>query len=506
MHSGRDYATRGTHGLSDPIVEESILEVYGSEKLDTLMGYRRSKVSVDRLIEDFKRGDEAEYITLDWKHPSMVYALERVKDDFDPKKVLHPVHYKECYNYDFPEATSAEEPYRTSPSFDGFSKRKTDCKKHCFKYGLIDLHRIKDGEKVRMYDILANARSHIVKTDEEDKIRMVYGYPFRELTFEAMWYWPYYTAIREKKTQITMWGREMFNGGMRHVHNLAKPGQLYLCLDYKQFDKRVHSQLIDWCFETLYSYFDVTKYYPDAHGVSRPATNGPVRLRRAFEHVVEFFKHGPVRLPKRDRYTRVYAGVPSGSMFTQLIDSMANAVITYATTHEVFGKGLDWLRVLGDDSASGIFYDGDLKPDEILEKVTDVAWDRFRMVINPKPEKSIVTKEKSKIHMLGYINKDGYPWRDEEDLLARLLHPEGSVDDDSVRVGRAIGIAWAALGQHPTLTQICHRVLQKTGPAQANLREYKYLLTDIIGAILPSSTRVPTSDELIGRLMGLCAE
>lgn len=502
-HSGRDYAVRGVRDIPDYIVEEAIKEVYGEEKFEELLDYRRSEVSVPALNQDFMRGDEAEYIKVDFKHPSFIYAAERTYNDFHPGKILHPVHYRECRNYDFPETTSAEEPYRTGSQFDGWSKKKGACKEHCFTTGMVDLHRIKDGETVRIYDILANARSHLVKSDEEDKVRMVFGYPFRELTFEAMWYWPYYSAITKKKSHITMWGREMYNGGMRHIHTLATTGELFICLDYKQFDKRLLSQIIDWCFETLYSYFDVTTYHEDANGVERPATDGPVRLRRAFEHVKQFFMHGPVRLPGRDRYRRVFAGVPSGSVLTQLIGTMANTIITYAIFHETFGDGPEWLRVLGDDSAAGIYYCGDLTDEEIIDKLAETAWNRFRMVINRK--KSIITRKKNEIHMLGYINRNGYPWREEDELLARLLHPEGLVDDDEARAGRAVGIAWAALGQHPLLAAACRKVLEKTDTNTFNLREYKYLLSDIIGVTNPTN-RIPTTDELVGRLMGVNAD
>jgi len=497
-YGGKDYGTSGSSGRPDLIALNWVRKYYGLDKAQRIIsGYRRSVVTTDALITDFMKLNDVSYKDIDWKHPSIVLGFETAKQQFTPKDKLHPVHYCDVFEYPFPEDTSAEEPYRTAEQFTEYSTRKRDCKDHCFEKGRNDLHQIKEGHPVRIYDILANARSHLVLANEDDKIRMVYGYPFRELTFEAMFYWPYYSALTNGD-HITMWGREMYNGGMRHLNKLMSEDETYFCLDWKSFDKKAQSSLIDKAFDIVFDCFDTSTYHKSPIYGSRHIKNGKVRMGRVMNHIRNFFKHGPVRLPGKKRFKRNFAGVPSGSMFTQLIDSIVNAIMINTICVEVTGQLPKWLRVLGDDSVFGLITAID-DLDLLKSEFANAARELFGAELNVS--KSVITKDRNEVTMLGYRNNNGLPDRDIDDLLARFVHPENNPGSSANRKGRCVGLAWASIGKDPIFIEMMKAAYSEMKDVEINERELRYFNTFTLG-IPADHSGIPGSAELVSRLMG----
>lgn len=81
-----------------------------------------------------------------------------------------------------------------------------------------EVHRIKDGiyEDRHGNDLRnwnhAHARSHLVKADEPQKIRMVFGIPKLLLMVEAMFLWPLIVDLLKRDSPM-LWEFETLKGG-----------------------------------------------------------------------------------------------------------------------------------------------------------------------------------------------------------------------------------------------------------------------------------------------------
>lgn len=157
-------------------------------------------------------------------------------------------------------------------------------------------------------------------------------------------------------------------------------------------------------------------------------------------------------------YVRLFAGIASGMLNTQYLDSYCNLfILIHALYH--FGATDDDISnllifVMGDDNV-------------ILSNWTPVrlhafflflethALTRFGMVISTK--KSIFTTLRSKIEMLGYVCNNGRPRRSLDKLVAQLCFPEHGMTYKHMS-SRAIGIAYAAAGQDSTFHSFCKDV------------------------------------------------
>lgn len=65
------------------------------------------------------------------------------------------------------------------------SQKKCDEFDDAFSYPRNLSHQDKNAQGIKPLEILCNVRSHLVATEEEDTIRMVYGYPLWCLIWEC---------------------------------------------------------------------------------------------------------------------------------------------------------------------------------------------------------------------------------------------------------------------------------------------------------------------------------
>lgn len=159
------------------------------------------------------------------------------------------------------------------------------------------------------------------------------------------------------------------------------------------------------------------------------------RSEHAFSNIVEYFINTPMILPN-GRIVRKQIGVPSGSHFTNLIDSLVNWLMhkTFSLYHRI---KVEHLKVNGDDSA---FICGAEHKKYILESMRTFFLDAFGLTLNKS--KSIIAERPSEMHMSGTTWSNFVPTRTTEEWFKLALNPKTYVKDPGEGFQRLLGIGY----------------------------------------------------------------
>ncbi|CAG9765738.1 unnamed protein product [Ceutorhynchus assimilis] len=240
-----------------------------------------SYTAEDALIADYKREEESKDKIIRDKHYTK--ALAEVTKMFRPPIKYRPVSFPDLRYYPWTLPTSAEAPY-TNDSYWKADVKKIRSRKNkltmedfhfitymyneIFIHNRTNVHRIEDGIYTDIhgndlkYHNQAHARSHFVKAEGDDKIRMVFGVPKLLIQVETMFLWPLVNDLVNRDGPM-LWGYETLKGGWykmyQYMSDLPTP-QTYLALDWKQFDKRAEFGVIDDLHD-IESYIDFENGY-----------------------------------------------------------------------------------------------------------------------------------------------------------------------------------------------------------------------------------------------------
>jgi hypothetical protein len=437
------YDVHGATGFVDPDAKTLLKSQFNEEEIDkVLKGKRRSIVTSEAVSEDFLSVQNHRHVKIDFECEAARYADKQLLGGTLNYEDSYVMPWSQIHTAPWNFKSSAEEPYRTDHPGEPHKKKDyINQMQEDHTYYIQNLLLGQRTEEVPIYDVLVNARSHIVSEDKEDKIRAAFGYPFFALGVEHMFYSGIYSKIINNRRSHIAWEREILKGGMHRINTMATTGLLYACFDYAKFDKTVPIALIQHIFDLLYQKIDL-EHYCDANGnLLEEEVVGD--LTACWKYLVSYFTNkGPTRLPDNTRWLRLISGVPSGSQFTQLIDSLVNEWIAHYIVYLILGPNrLHNACYLGDDSV--LILNTDMAAEDFKEAFTRLALHCFNMEINTKPGKSVVTRDKNEIVFLGYSNHNGIARHDKEELLARFLMPEYYQPSWERLLGRSIGFAWS---------------------------------------------------------------
>ena len=254
------------------------------------------------------------------------------------------------------------------------------------------------------------------------------GYPFEAFIEEARFSYPYMDWLRTADAPIA-YNLEMSRGGMAAIDRVAtSTGYKYIMLDWKRFDKHVPAWLLRGVFDFSHIQCSEKKIWK-------------VRCNRStnrWNFMVDYFINTPIRTSKRERWIKDH-GVPPGSGFTNLIDTIVNAIMVRYCYYQQMGEYPLFDVYLGDDSLAIV----PPKARVSLEGIAEVALNKFSAVLNT--EKSYITTNRNNISFLGYYNDNGRPTRDQAFLIASACFPEHPIFQDSDTLARCIGQMWTTL-------------------------------------------------------------
>lgn len=449
--------------------------------------YRRSTITEESVLEDFFTGDISPHVVPKDQH---YYAgLSEVERRFRPLKLCRPAHILDVeHHYPLKRSTNAEPPFSTEPFFLDMLRSQTyiernklpanakastgNMKSIIFDFVRRWHHQIKEGTvpiSSHLYYMLLHSKTALIKDDDPNKMRTIWGTPKPFVIAEIMFYWALLASYKRwPQLSAMLWGYETVLGGwMRLNSELFRSHMRYsiVMFDWKRFDKYALFSVFDDLDQMTRSFLDFsrgylpTREYPDTESTWTPEK--AARLERLWQWTCYAFRHTPIVLPDGRVYTRLFAGIPSGLYTTQYRDSIYNAMMICVclSAMNLLSMIGNVFRVQGDDSIFNLAIC--IPPNmhqEFLSEFQAFASYYFGSILST--DKSKITNSPNGAEVLSYTNHNGFPKRDHIALLAQFYHTKASQPTPSKTMAAAIGFAYASMGNHHPTYNVCKDVYE----------------------------------------------
>uniref|UniRef100_A0AAU7L0S1 RNA-dependent RNA polymerase n=1 Tax=Zeugodacus cucurbitae partiti-like virus 2 TaxID=3159476 RepID=A0AAU7L0S1_9VIRU len=294
-------------------------------------------------------------------------------------------------------------------------------------------YAIESGRSIDLPDVACYARAQICSR-EKNKVRATWGFPLTVFLTEAQYFYPFIEYVKQSQSRLLAYGIEMGNGGMQYLNEMTKSytHPNIIIGDWSKFDKTVPAWLIRDAFKILEKHINWSEVQ-----TRKTAERWPVKefnSKARWKRLVKYFIDTPIQLSNGERWIK-HGGVPSGSCFTNLIDSIVNAIVMRYLIYQQTGQLPLSDCFLGDDSVC-------LTEKPInLDSLSELAFTEFSMKFNP--DKSYQTGNTENMHFLGYYNLFGQPYKPIDTVIASSLYPERPVQDKFETITRFIGQAYS---------------------------------------------------------------
>lgn len=234
------------------------------------------------------------------------------------------------------------------------------------------------------------------RTQKGNKTRLVWGYPLDMTLLESRFGVQLIEKFKTIRTPIT-YSLRRYELGARLAATIR--ARYSLSLDFSKFDSTLSSEVITMAFKILKTWFQMDE-----------------EDERAWKIVTDYFIRTSIVMPDGHLYTGKNHGVPSGSLFTQLIDSISNFLISQAV---FLSCGIfvptECHHVLGDDSV--VSTNSDINLHDLRR-----AFKRYGLNLNM--EKSKISTPEEGFEYLGTHWKDGLPNVTVEKIVRSATQPE----------------------------------------------------------------------------------
>ena len=448
---GRGFSFNLAPSREDKLARDAAEHVFGTAFVDECFSrLHRSTLSYEALLADLGEYERPRVRKL-VNDPIYELALESVRRDLAVERKLVPYTTGAVPELpDFPRQKSPGLPwkwsslYKTKGDVVDIPKNMTAVRSYWYLVG--------DGvPHPSLPDVCLFARAQVCDVGKE-KIRGVWGYPLLVYLEEARFFYPILEFLKGKSHSFPVaYGCEISKGGMLAISNAAQqlPGGKYLMTDWSKFDKSIPPWLIRDAFDLLAEIIDFGVVL-DSKGFYWPVD--PVKSLRRWKKIIDYFIETPIRTCRGERFL-VCGGVPSGSCFTNVIDTVVNCIVQRYISYATIGSFPRAEIYLGDDGVCMFAQQSVIS----LDVMSDIAFGVFGLVLSR--DKSYVTSNIENIHFLGYYNHPpGYPHREQDLLVVSFVHPEQSRDTAEECAAAALGQLWSNF--NPYTAGLWFRVLQ----------------------------------------------
>ena len=244
------------------------------------------------------------------------------------------------------------------------------------------------------------------RTQKNDKTRLVWGFPYSMTVIEGLVAFPLNENLKSLSTPMAYAITSMSLGSKLRTGSRKK--KFCYSLDMSQFDASISAYLINVSFSIIKSWFDLDQLEP---------TTGAT-VNDIFDIIVRYFITTPIVMPDGNVYKGKRHGVPSGSYFTQIVDSIVNVILCGAISHR-FNLGVNKrdLMVLGDD----LLFFSNRKVS--LNAISEFAKRNLGIKVHGS-EKSEIYSSGDTIHFLGRYWHNGQPDLPIDEIVAKMVYPE----------------------------------------------------------------------------------
>jgi hypothetical protein len=305
-------------------------------------------------------------------------------------------------------------------------------------------------------------RNHISDRDGFLKQRPVYAVDDLFIRFESQLTFPFHVLAR-KITCCIMYGYETLRGSNVRIDRIAQSFRSFFTIDWSGFDQRLPRVITD----IFWTHF-LERLIVISHGY-QPTYDYPIypdltpekmftRISNMLHFLHTWYNNMVFITADGFSYIRQHAGVPSGLLNTQYLDSFGNLFLILDGLIE-FGATIEeidafFLLIMGDDNSAFTHWLL-TRLSAFLEFFEAYALSRYGMVLSKT--KSVITDVRGKIETLSYQCNYGLPQRPIGKLVAQLCYPERG-PRPKFTSARAIGIAYAACGMDHRFHDLCRDI------------------------------------------------
>lgn len=279
------------------------------------------------------------------------------------------------------------------------------------------------------------------------KVRNVFGEAFHYILLEGLSAEPLIQWFMNNNTFYYI-GDDPLTGVPQMLTGVGHSEETYLSIDWSAFDASVQPYEIEFAFTLIKSMI----IFPDKES------------ELVFEYCKQLFLQRKLLSPDGKVYMR-YGGVPSGSYFTHIVDSIINWVrIQYLLKKNEVTYRL--IKTHGDDAFVEVTSQIDCFH-HIVSCAAHLGW-----LLNP--EKCTLTGDISQIEFLGRQTVHGSNQRNRLKCLRLCLYPEYPVTDPQISIARLKAIFIDAGGHIPEIPMAIDLLRSLHGDQNLNLpREFK---------------------------------
>ena len=163
------------------------------------------------------------------------------------------------------------------------------------------------------------------RTQEERKTRNVWGFPVLDTLSEQRYFIPWLTAEKRLSFRSALSGPDSVDTAISKLLRQKEPDDMVFCIDFSNFDSSISPHLIKAAFSFVSSYFQ-RHYIDELRALCDRFINIPI-----------FTPDGEITGPH---------GVPSGSSFTNSIDSIVQYIISNVPSNKCQIQGDDGVYVV----------------------------------------------------------------------------------------------------------------------------------------------------------------